>query len=339
MYRVAVIGLGAFTDGAHLPAYSRMPELRVVAGCARSEGTRRTQGERWAIPALYEDAHELLERERPDLAVICSPPDTHLPFTLAALHVGAHVYCEKPFVQSMDELEFLREAEAATGRRVMVGQNFRNYAVVQAARRLIGTPGIGALRAVSAWQYQWTTPDEEQGWRRKLLLTTERRVWYEFANHLCDMLRFLLGADAESVYARMPRLLPDVPGDLADFVTMEFPGGRVASVLLYRISRGKPERLGLRLHCEDADLLIRWPHTLEVQRGDSTEIVCTEQGADETGDTAADSVRRTMASFLTALERGEEPPTGIRDNRETLKLVFGAYESAATGEVVRLAGR
>lgn len=333
--RLAIIGLGSFTDGAHLPAYAAMPEVEVVAGCARSEGTRKAQGERWGIPALYADAEEMLARERPDLVVICSPPETHLRYTVAALRGGADVYCEKPFVQSLEECDAVLAAEAETGRRVMVGQNFRNYGIALAARARVGTPGVGAVRAAVVGQFQWMTHEQDGGWRRELLLTTERRVWYEFGNHVCDLLRCLFGADAESVYARMPRLLPGVPGDLTDFVLAEFPNGRVANVSIVRIARGNPERLTIRLVCEEADLLIRWPHTLELQRGEAVEVVYREAAAQEVGDSAAASVRQTMSSFLQALDTGQEPPTSARDNRRTLELVFGAYESARTGNAVR----
>jgi predicted dehydrogenase len=334
-YRLAIIGLGSFTDGAHLPAYATMPEVEVVAGCARTEATRTAQAARWGIPALYADAEEMLARQHPDLVVICSPPETHLRYTLAALRGGAHVYCEKPFVQSLEECDAVLAAEAQTGRRVMVGQNFRNYGVARAARALVGTAGVGAVRAAVVGQFQWMTHEQDAGWRRELLLTTERRVWYEFGNHVCDLLRCLFAANAETVYARMPRLLPGVPGDLTDFVLAEFPGGRVANVSIVRVARGVPERLTIRLVCEEADLVIRWPHTLEVQRGEAVEIAYSEEAAQEVGDAAADSVRQTMTSFFAALEAGAEPPTSARDNRRTLELVFGAYESARTGNVVR----
>lgn len=46
----------------------------------------------------YSDVQSMLNEETPDLVAVCTPPETHYSYALAALNSGANVFCEKPFL-------------------------------------------------------------------------------------------------------------------------------------------------------------------------------------------------------------------------------------------------
>jgi hypothetical protein len=50
----------------------------------------------------YTDTAALLERERPDIVDVCSPPEHHAEHVRLALEAGCDVLCEKPFVWRED---------------------------------------------------------------------------------------------------------------------------------------------------------------------------------------------------------------------------------------------
>ncbi|HTJ71369.1 MAG TPA: Gfo/Idh/MocA family oxidoreductase [Actinospica sp.] len=78
------------------------------------------------------DAVRLLEKLRPDIAVISTPIHTHLEIAEAALGVGAHLLLEKPPVTSVADHERLLAAVTAANRHCQVGfQAFGSSAVDQ----------------------------------------------------------------------------------------------------------------------------------------------------------------------------------------------------------------
>ena len=87
-YRAALIGLGRIADTiddeqigsgwlypfSHMGSYAEVPEVRVVGAADLYAEQRATFGARWGIASehLYEDYHDLLERERPEIVSVCT---------------------------------------------------------------------------------------------------------------------------------------------------------------------------------------------------------------------------------------------------------------------------
>ena len=108
------------------------------------------------------DAARLLERLRPDIAVISTPIHTHLDIAEAALGVGAHLLLEKPPVTSVADHERLQLAVDAAGRHCQVGfQAFGSSAVSQLVAR-IRSGELGTVERV-AMSGCWWRGDEYYG--------------------------------------------------------------------------------------------------------------------------------------------------------------------------------
>lgn len=91
---------------------------------------------------------------RHNAVIICSPPDTHIPYAIMALEDGCNVFVEKPLSHSMAGLESLlrivrRRREGRVKRRLMVACNMRyNKAVQKFWRRLHNKRASGKPLAV-----------------------------------------------------------------------------------------------------------------------------------------------------------------------------------------------
>src|SRR5215211_6443868 len=84
--RVALIGLGGAADRILLPAFDALPNVvEVVAGCDVDGPTRERAAIRWKLPRTYATPEEMLERERPEVAVVATPPLTHRELCLLAI--------------------------------------------------------------------------------------------------------------------------------------------------------------------------------------------------------------------------------------------------------------
>ena len=108
---VAVVGCGQIAD-AHLSTIRNIPGTRVVAVCDHYPDLARQAAERFRVPGVYSDFERMLERARPDVVHITTPPHTHAFLTCQALAVGAHVYVEKPFTIDAAEADRVFRARA-----------------------------------------------------------------------------------------------------------------------------------------------------------------------------------------------------------------------------------
>ncbi len=113
--RVAVIGAAGI--GKHHAKWWILEgaEVCAVAGTSIESAERAAEGLRAICPfdgRAYGDVTEMLERERPDIVDVCSPPACHAAHVRTALAAGCDVLCEKPFVYRPEAPSDALRAEA-----------------------------------------------------------------------------------------------------------------------------------------------------------------------------------------------------------------------------------
>ena len=334
-FRVAIAGLGRATRNIHLPALRKIPEATIV-------------GVYDPIPqdcefSTFDSLEELLATS-PDVLLVATPPDAHLPTALAGIRSGAHVFCEKPLANSVAEAEEIAKAAAAAGKQVCVNSEFPFMPTHLAAAREIGSERFGRLLFVEAHQTFVVTPDTEAGWRGQ----DPRRTFKEFGTHAIDVCKAFFGERPIGMTCRMPRPFAKNGPDYLNLVRLEFSGDRVAQITLDRLTKGRHRYLDMRLVGERA--------TIETSVGGSAEITVglRTQGrrpfaelnlhlggvarlyngdhsttlAKAPLDLFPDATARLFRAFLEAIEQGHEPPNSINEACDTLGLVYRAYAEA-----------
>ncbi len=94
--RVAIVGCGKIAD-AHADQIRRIPGCDIVGVCDREPLMAQQLAERLNAVPYFDDLGTLLERARPDVVHITTPPQSHFEIAHACLAQGCHVYIEKPF--------------------------------------------------------------------------------------------------------------------------------------------------------------------------------------------------------------------------------------------------
>ena len=77
--RVAIVGCGKIADGHAQEIQKLTDQARLVAVCDREMLLAEQLARRYGIPGQYDDFTRLLEREKPDVVHIATPPQSHLP--------------------------------------------------------------------------------------------------------------------------------------------------------------------------------------------------------------------------------------------------------------------
>jgi len=98
-----------------------------------------------------------------DLVIVASPPSVHAEQAIAALHAGSHVLCEKPMALGLDTATAMAQAAGAAGRLLAVNMVRRHLPATRIVERLIAAGGVGALRAIRAFEggpFRWPIRDQ-----------------------------------------------------------------------------------------------------------------------------------------------------------------------------------
>jgi predicted dehydrogenase len=111
MLKVAIIGCGKIAD-SHAELLQHINGCQMVGACDSEELMAKQLFERFPIKGYYSDVQELLEKARPDVVHITTPPQTHFELGRLCLERGCHIYVEKPFtVDTSQARELIRLAE------------------------------------------------------------------------------------------------------------------------------------------------------------------------------------------------------------------------------------
>jgi len=350
--RVGIFGLGWAARGFHLPALLKIPGAEVVGGFDGSP-EQRESWQRETGTAAYESFDELLERGRPDAVIVATPPDSHAELCLRALEGGAHVFCEKPFVSTVEEADAVIAAAEAAGRRVAVNHEFREKPIFKALQERIGSQEAGRLVFCQIWQLMNVAPWEEPvAWRAAM----PDRSLFEGGVHLVDLLLLYFGERPEAVFARRTSGLDgNSDADAIQLVTLEFSGGRLAQLTIDRLCPAGIRYVEVRADCERESLraslggraLLR----IGAKRAQGTGIrldlsagglAWAERGlsrktlARNPRNAGVHGTALLLEKALAAFEQGREPPSSAREARDVLEVVEAAYRSGATGERIVL---
>jgi predicted dehydrogenase len=353
MVRVAMIGLGAVARNIHLPAYARLKDrVTIVGGCDPDPAVQACARDIWKLSCVCGDPRELLEKTRPDIVAVCTPPSLHREHAILALDAGCHVFCEKPLADSLESADEIIAAGERARRLVVVNNQFSCMKIYSAAKQRIGSPDFGRLLYLHAWQTFRPTDMTEAGWRGKL----QRRLCFEFGIHVFDLIRYFLEDNPVRVLAHMPVPPQEYGFDVINVVSMEFADGRAATMVLNRLSKGPERYLDMRLDGEFASIhtslggrvaLTAGIHTRErrpflewrfakggearLQVGNRSRVIAKDPINPFAAATAVH-----FGNFLDSIQSGSIPRGNAKDNRNTLAMVFAAYDSARLGRAVEM---
>ncbi len=353
MTRIGIFGLGGVAERIHLPACASLRGVKVVGACEPDAERRLRVGERFAVRALYPDAITLLERERPEIILVGTPPDSHHELCLLALDHGAHVLCEKPFVSSVAQADDVIAAADRRGLLVWVNNQYRCMRIYQATRERLAAGEFGRLFFLQCWQQMFHPPSKEKGWRAALRQST----LYEFGTHALDLICFLFDALPVSVSAQIPHVRAEIEADVLVHMMLRFPEERLATIAFNRVSHAPERYLEMRLDCEHASLRLSlggvahasldWSKPLRrpivrisLVRGGETRVESGGRShviAREARQAYASATAANLRTFIETVKSGDRSNHAARHAREVMRIVFAGYESAHTGETVWLA--
>ena len=98
--KIALVGVGGISQVVRIPSLKKNENVELVALCDIDESKVSFIANKYKVPSVYFDIQNLIEKEKLDGVLICTPNNLHYPMALATLEAGITTLVEKPVALS-----------------------------------------------------------------------------------------------------------------------------------------------------------------------------------------------------------------------------------------------
>jgi predicted dehydrogenase/type 1 glutamine amidotransferase len=223
---VGLIGYGAIAR-AHAASVSTTAGLRLRGICDVSTERRELAAREWGVPT-HASMEDLFDDPEVGLVVVGTPPSAHADTVLAALAVGKHVVCEKPFALRVEEVDRMIDSAASRDRVLTVYQSRRWDPDYLAMRDVVRSGRIGELFYMESFIGGYSHPCDF--WHSHEPISGG--TIYDWGSHYFDWVLQLFPDTVKTVSAvAHKRVWHDVTNSDQVRVDLTFDGGAQATFL------------------------------------------------------------------------------------------------------------
>lgn len=311
-----------------------------VAATDASADSRKWAAENLGVQ-VFENADAGLA-QKPQAALICTPPSTHLELAEKAVKAGAHVFIEKPVSDALGGIARLERLAAGKGRAVQVGYNLRHVPGLVKLKEALDSGAYGralSARVICAQYLPYWRPetDYRKGYTGKKEFGGGAILE---ASHELDYICWLLGKPVKVACAARKVSSLEVDTEDTAGILIDFEGGALANVHLDFVRQDYAR--GCEMHCEKATLVWRleWRSgrsTLEERTFDPAhpERIKSRMLLDVPWD-ANDMYVEEMKAFVEAAEGRRKASPALQEGALALRLALRALESSEKGRTVKV---
>jgi predicted dehydrogenase len=326
--RVGVIGLG--WGAVHAREFASRDGVELAAVAEPLEPIREKQLPKIeASPKVYDDALKMIHAEPLDIVVVTSPDWMHAEHTIAALEAGAHVLCEKPLCDTLEDAQAMIDAVETTGLNLLVGHEVRQTPMYMKAMELVRDGTLGRLcYGESCYLHNFEDHADWTPWRGE----HRYRMFTSGACHPIDLLRYFMGdvAEVHAYSVEMSSIIHAADPDTL-VALLHFDSGAIGRV----IGSGGVKRayeLNLRLYGDTG--------TFEGNNESTQALLHVEKGIHKfdvstvTSDVNSHPIGPQTDNIIAAVRTGEPLLVDVYEGANCIAVCEAIRDSAREGKTV-----
>jgi UDP-N-acetyl-2-amino-2-deoxyglucuronate dehydrogenase len=346
--RFAVIGAGMI-GRVHAAALADLPDTAELAVITDIDAAKaRAVAEQYGATESTTDVASILARDDIDAVIICTPSGLHADLAVAALNAGKHVVIEKPIEITLAAADRIISAESRSRKKVTVISQHRFDRSTEKVMKAMADGAYGTITSAIASHAWWRgqTYYDSGDWRGTWALDGGGAVLNQTV-HTINLMIAIVGAPIE-VFAYTACLAHErIEVEDTAVAVVKFATGGLG--IIHGTTAAYPG-LDARLSVYGTkgsavisdDQLVYLYETV----GDAQEIAMSDKtgqnqvteefrlGTDDVG--LGSAHRAQLADFITAITTDGTPRVSTADARTSLAVILAMYESARTGQPVRL---
>ncbi len=146
---IGMIGLAGM-GGVDVKTFNSLGE-NITAICDVDSTVLDKRGSEYAGARKYTDFRQMIEKEKLDGVSIATPDHSHCYISVWAMKHGLHVYCQKPFVQTVHEARVSARVAAETKVVTQMGTQFSAQPRTLRNVELVQSGALGQITEVHIW--------------------------------------------------------------------------------------------------------------------------------------------------------------------------------------------
>jgi UDP-N-acetylglucosamine 3-dehydrogenase len=322
--RLGIIGCGAITESAHLPAALSSSAVELTALCDQSEPRRNYLQRLFGLKAIgFHDHRDVMAHV--DAVILALPNHLHASIGCDLLSRGIHVLCEKPLATSRSECDQLCQAARSTNSILAVGYFTRFYPSTDLTKNLLESRFLGDI---TAFEYEQGAVG---GWAphsgyNLTRATSGGGVLVVNGSHFIDRMLFLFGP------AEVISFVDDSRGGIEANCIATFECTSTGHAVRGRVTLSKTHALANRL------LIIGQAGILEVGDNQTRSVTFSPAAnnlrheisskAGSVGSSEDDFFQRQLEDFVRAIQTGTEPKVSGAAGLQSVALMERCYQLA-----------
>jgi predicted dehydrogenase len=341
--RVGVGLIGSqFISSIHAEALRHCAQAQLLGVASPTPGHAARLASQHDIPQAVTDYRRLLDMPEIQLLVVGVPNDLHCPIAVDAAAAGKHVVIEKPLCLHLQEAERMLAACREAGVKLMYAEELCFAPKYVRLKQLLDSGALGKPTLLKQSE-KHSGPHAAHFWD---VARSGGGVTMDMGCHAIEFFRWMLGRPPiVSVYAQMATQVHGdrTRGDDNAILILEFEGGAI----------GVAEESWTKLGGMDDRAEVHGSGGVayaDLLHGNAIETY-SQQGYDyaveKAGSTQGWSFTiyeeawnygfpQELAHFVDCVQHDKTPLVTGEDGRAVLEVIFAAYESARTGQKVRL---
>jgi len=282
------------------------------------------------IPA-YATLTEALEKETFAGVMVCTPTVTHVPLIKEGLNAGKHVFTEKPVGHNVEDVYEVYDLAKAVGKHLLTGFQRRFDPTFVRLKAELDSGRIGTLQKVKTFSRDNPAPTVEY-------LAISGGVVHDCAAHDVDLLRWITGQSAKSVYVAASAFNPAVASfndfDVLDML-WKFESGVIGSSDVARLAvYGYDQRIECLGDKGVLDARNQTTTSLKIGQADGFYTDANKYSFPERYKEAYYNEVDHFVDLI--LGKVAEPRLSVTDVAHVTIMLDAAAESARTGKIVEI---
>ena len=340
--KYALIGCGRISPN-HIEA-AKNNGLDFVAMCDIVPENMQEKSDKFGLEAVkkYEDYHELLATEKPELVAIATESGKHAAIALDCIEAGCNVIIEKPIALSIKDADAIIEAAEKKGVIVCANHQNRFNKSIQYIRKALEDGRFGKLSHGAA-HIRWNRGPqyyEQAPWRGTW--AQDGGCLMNQCIHNIDLLRWMMGDEVDEVMAYTDQLEhPYLEAEDLDLEIVRFKNGSYG--LIEGTTNVFPKNLEETLYIfgekgtvkaggTSDNIIEEWRFADEL---DDPESVKAEYG-ENPPNVYGFGHTPLYADVIDAIKTGRKPYVDGEAGKRALEMVLAIYKSATEHRPVKL---
>ena len=335
--RMGIVGAGTWGE-THASIYREHILAEPVAICDMNASRAKAVAEKYGIPKIYTDYHEMAKDSEINAVAIVTPDFAHADIAVAMAEAGKHMLIEKPLATTAEDIKRICEAVQRNHVRCMVDLHNRwnppfNKAKQEIASGKLGTPYTAYIRHSDV---KWVATDM-LSWASKSSI-----LWF-LGSHSLDTLRWIFDDEVKQVYSiKKEGILKELGVDTPDIflTTIEFRKGGVAQMENGWITPNGNGNINdfkfnilctkgmISLDLSDHNLI----HEITEEKTTVPDILVSNMVFEKCKGLSYESIR----DFIECLVDGREFRVTLEDARKTAIAIIAIHKSADLGVPVEV---